>query len=155
MKQALQRFAGRRGLAWRSCLALAVPAVLVAATIAAGLVGPTTAAADGTASDVVVSGTTTWQYRDDNQVPAEGWRTSAAVSDPAWKEAAGSFGAKRGAIADLGGGNTPKNLLNQYIEGTSTDIPVFYFRTTFGVKNPAEVKGIEDPSPTTTPPRSR
>lgn len=143
MKQVLHRCAGERGAAWRACLALVAVAILVASAVMLGFAGPATAVASGTAGDVVVTGATAWQYRDDNQQPAEGWRTSAAVSDPAWKTAVGSFGAKRGAIADLGGGHTPQNLLVQYIDGTDDDIPVYYFRTTFNVENPAVVTGIE------------
>ena len=91
---------------------------------------------------VVTSGTTQWQYRDDNTVPADGWMISAVVTDDAWQTAAGSFGAKNGAIGDLGGGYTPEVLLNQYIEGTSDDIPVFYFRTVFDVADPEAVQSV-------------
>ena len=98
--------------------------------------------AEGTQMSVVSTGTTEWQYRDDNAVPADGWKTSEAVTENEWKSGTGSFGAKNGEIGDLGGGYTPVNLLTQYIEGTSDDIPVFYFRTTFSVAEPDKVTQI-------------
>lgn len=109
-----------------------------------------TAAEDETvllgAGEIVKSGVTVWNYLDDNTDPAAGasertaW-TAIGYHDEAWKRAAGSFGAKNGAIADLGGGYTPKNLLNQYIEGT-TDIPAFFFRAEFDLAEPDAVKTI-------------
>ena len=123
--------------------AFGIMVALVLATIGAllGRPAPASAADDGT--QIVTSGTTEWQYRDDDQVPAEGWQTSAAVSDGEWKTAAGSFGAKKGAIADLGGGCTPQVLLNQYINGKDGGvIPVYYFRTTFDAKDISAVKAI-------------
>ena len=85
--------------------------------------------------------TTTWYYIDDNTTPQENWKSDAAFDVNSWKLGNGSFGAKNGAIADLGGGCIPNTLLNQYIDGT-TDIPVFYFRKTFDVANAAEVDRI-------------
>ena len=64
--------------------------------------------------NIVTTQTTQWQYRDDNQIPADGWKTSERVTDAAWKTAKGSFGAKRGAISNLGGGCIPQTLLKQY-----------------------------------------
>ncbi|MGN0969675.1 MAG: hypothetical protein ACI4OM_02855 [Evtepia sp.] len=48
------------------------------------------------------------------------------------KLAAGPFGAKNGAIADLGDGCTPKTLLNQYKED-GNDIEAYFFVATFTV----------------------
>ena len=92
--------------------------------------------------NIVTTQTTQWQYRDDNRTPADGWKTSERVTDTAWKTAKGSFGAKRGAISNLGGGCVPQTLLKQYIDGSSNDIPVYYFRTTFDVTDIAAVQGI-------------
>ena len=92
--------------------------------------------------NIVTTQTTQWQYRDDNRTPADGWKTSERVTDAAWKTAKGSFGAKRGAISNLGGGCVPQTLLKQYIDGSSNDIPVYYFRTTFDVTDIAAVQGI-------------
>ena len=97
--------------------------------------------------------TTGWRYLDNNTDPAgdstaEGYDrlswTKADYDDSSWKTAAGRFGAKRGAIADLGGGCTPDVLLNQYIDGTSgDDIPAFFFRTTFQVKDASAVTKLQ------------
>ncbi len=98
--------------------------------------------------------TTGWRYLDNNTDPAgdaaaEGYDrlswTKADYDDSSWKTAAGTFGAKNGAIANLGAGYTdvdftPSVLLNQYISGASgDDIPAFFFRTTFRVKDAATV----------------
>lgn len=121
---------------------LAVALVAVALTVV-GLYKPTQATASGTDQDIVVSGTTVWQYRDDSQAPADGWKTSAATTDTAWKQGTGSFGAKNGKIADLGDGYTPKVLLTQYVDGQDgVDIPVYYFRTTFDVTDPSAITGV-------------
>lgn len=97
--------------------------------------------------------TTGWRYLDNNTDPAgdstaEGYDrlswTKADYDDSSWNVAAGRFGAKRGTIADLGGGCTPDVLLNQYIDGTSDDdIPAFFFRTTFQVKDAGAVTKIQ------------
>ena len=97
--------------------------------------------------------TTGWRYLDNNTDPAgdstaEGYDrlswTKADYDDSSWNVAAGRFGAKRGAIADLGGGCTPDVLLNQYIDGTSDDdIPAFFFRTTFQVKDAGAVTKLQ------------
>ena len=97
--------------------------------------------------------TTGWRYLDNNTDPAgdstaEGYDrlswTKADYDDSSWNVAAGRFGAKRGAIADLGGGCTPDVLLNQYVDGTSDDdIPAFFFRTTFQVKDAGAVTKLQ------------
>ncbi|MDU4972853.1 MAG: hypothetical protein E6X19_09080, partial [Hungatella hathewayi] len=65
--------------------------------------------------------------------------TSADYDDSGWKEARGSFGAKKGEIADLGDGLIPYTLLAQYIEGPDvaedTDIPAYFFRTTIELED--------------------
>ncbi|MDI9242924.1 choice-of-anchor I family protein [Fusibacillus kribbianus] len=80
---------------------------------------------------------TVWKYLDNNSDPAgTGERTSWTLEgydDSTWKtngSTVARFGAKNGAIADLGNNNIPTVLLNQYISGTS-DIPAFFFRTSF------------------------
>ena len=90
---------------------------------------------------------TTWKYLDNGTDPAAGesdrtaW-TAAAFDDSAWKSGKGSFGAKRGAIADLGGGCTPNTLLSQYKDGGTTDKEAFFFRTTVTVADAQAVKAI-------------
>lgn len=144
MEHTLHRFTKKvGGNAWRICLAFTVFVALIASLAIMGLTSPRAATADATSVDIVVSGSTEWQYRDDNQQPADGWRTSATVTDDAWKSASGSFGAKRGKLSKLSGSFLPQNLLTQYIDGTKTDIPVYYFRVPFDVADPAVITGIE------------
>ena len=128
-------------------LAASLLALLV---VLSGLAMPLPANAEsGGSSDgtVVIDSQTTWKYLDDNTDPAEGlssrtaW-TEEGFNDSAWKSGTGSFGAKNGAIRDLGGGCTPKTLLNQYISGTSNDIPTFFFRSTFEVSDASKVTSI-------------
>ena len=119
--------------------------IALALIVTAGLSFPGQSGAvraeEDTENITIVDASTQWQYRDDNQAPADGWKTSETVTET-WKTAAGSFGAKNGVIADLGGGCTPKTLLNQYIEGTSNDIPVYYFRKTFDLEDPTIVQSV-------------
>lgn len=124
-------------------LAACAVALLLALTVALGgaFARPVSAKADAKNPDVVVSGTTEWQYRDDDAQPADGWKTSSAVTEQAWKTGKGSFGAKYGKIADLGGGHTPQVLLTQY-RADLQDIPAYYLRTTFDVADPNAVKTI-------------
>lgn len=81
------------------------------------------------ASQQVINLNTSWKYLDNNTDPAAGlgsltaW-TAAGFDDSSWKEAAGSFGAKRGELTEFDG-YTPTVLLQQYIEGTTTDVPTF------------------------------
>ena len=97
---------------------------------------------------------TGWRYLDNNTDPAgdaaaEGYDrlswTKADYDDSSWKTAAGTFGAKKGGIANLGAGYTdvdftPSVLLSQYINGNSgDDIPAFFFRTTFRVEDAGAV----------------
>lgn len=78
----------------------------------------------------LVNASTTWKYLDNNVDPGTqedryAW-TKAEYLDTEWKSAAGKFGAKNGALTNLGGNFMPTVLLNQYIEGTSEDIPAFF-----------------------------
>lgn len=90
---------------------------------------------------------TIWRYLDNNTDPAENlesrtaW-TEESFDDSVWSTAKGSFGAKKGQIADLGGGCTPNTLLTQYIEGTKDDIPTYFFRTTFDLEDAEKVVGM-------------
>ncbi len=98
-----------------------------------------------------VDETTVWQYLDNNTDPGTteeraSWTKQVDANAEGWKTGAGSFGAKRGVIADLGAGYntdvdfTPAVLLNQYIDGeTAPDIPAYFFRTTFQVNEPSQV----------------
>ena len=101
--------------------------------------------AEGT-SQQVVNLNTSWKYLDNNTDPAAGlgsltaW-TAAGFDDSSWKEAAGSFGAKRGELTSFDG-YTPTVLLQQYIEGTTTDVPTFFFRTKFNLTNVSEITSI-------------
>lgn len=94
---------------------------------------------------------TIWRYLDDGTDPAgdsagadynrTSW-TQATFIDSTWKSSKGSFGAKNGKIASLGGGCTPKTLLNQYKDGGTTDKEAFFFRTTVTVADAKAVKAI-------------
>lgn len=119
--------AGRVGL-----VAVAAGAALCASLLAAG----PAAATDGLPS-VVLGATATWSYSDDGTDPAGGdadrlvW-TYGGYDDSAWKTGAGPFGAKRGSASpDLGAGFPVATVLNQYYDGTTTDIPTEHFRSSF------------------------
>lgn len=107
----------------------------------------------GSAVTLPLDYNTTWKYLDDNTDPAgDGDRTCwtlAGYDDSSWKTNEGleaKFGAKNGAISNLGNDSTPTVLLNQYINGTSgNDVTAYFFRTTFEVDSipeGAELKGI-------------
>lgn len=122
---------------------LSITLALVMVTAGLVLGHPQVAVAGNGDQDIAVTGTTQWQYRDDNQAPADGWQTSEIVTGTEWKTAAGSFGAKNGALTELDGDYLPTNLLNQYINGRDDPvIPVYYFRTTFNVADPSLVKSV-------------
>lgn len=137
-------------LAVSACISMAACPVAAAETTPAEPSGITTLAAGGAAVDE----TTQWRYLDNNTDPAGdsaaedydrlSW-AKAGYDDSSWKTAAGTFGAKNGAIANLGAGYTdvdftPSVLLSQYINGVSgDDIPAFFFRTTFQVENASAV----------------
>ena len=115
-----------------------------AATVQAA--GETTRNQAEATSQQVVNLDTNWKYLDNNTDPAEGlgsltaW-TTADFNDDAWKEAAGKFGAKRGELTEFDG-FTPTVLLQQYIEGTQSDVPTFFFRTSFNLENVDEITSI-------------
>ena len=94
----------------------------------------------------LINASTTWKYLDNNVDPGTqedryAW-TKAEYLDTEWKSAAGKFGAKNGALANLGGNFMPTVLLNQYIEGTSEDIPAFFFRTTVNINSLDDLSSI-------------
>lgn len=91
----------------------------------------------------VITSDTVWSYWDQETDPVAGteyekynvrtiWTYGAFLGSDTWEQAAGPFGAKNGKIADLGGGCTPKTLLNQYKED-GNDIEAYFFVTTFTV----------------------
>ncbi|WP_343955975.1 GH92 family glycosyl hydrolase [Yaniella flava] len=78
---------------------------------------------------------TQWRYSDTGDDPAEGLDSKTAwtaedFDDSEWSTGSDSFGAKRGEIADLGGGYTPATLVDQYKEDTTDNKEAFFFRTT-------------------------
>ena len=97
-------------------------------------------------SSTVINENTIWKYLDNNTDPAAGQSTLTAwtekgFDDTSWKSSTGKFGAKRGALTSFDG-FTPTILLQQYIDGTSTDIPSYFFRTTFNVENLDQLTSI-------------
>ncbi len=94
----------------------------------------------------VIDEKTVWKYLDNNTDPAAGlasltaW-TEKGFDDSGWKSAAGRFGAKRGVLTSFDG-FTPTVLLQQYIGDTTTDVPTFFFRTTFRVSNLEQLTSI-------------
>ncbi len=115
-----------------------------------GMTGAT-APVQPTVSTSISTAETTWKYLDNGKDPAgdsngagynrTNW-TQADFDDSAWQSGKGSFGAKNGKIADLGGGCTPNTLLSQYKEDGTTDKEAFFFRTTVTVADAAAVKAI-------------
>jgi hypothetical protein len=84
----------------------------------------------------LISGDTAWHYLDDGSDPSPApaalrdW-TLPAYDDSTWKTAPGSFGAKNGKLGAVGP-QTPKTLLNHYLDGTKAPtVPTYFFRTTF------------------------
>ncbi|MGN6240659.1 MAG: fibronectin type III domain-containing protein [Cellulosimicrobium cellulans] len=110
-----------------------------ASALAVSLVGTVLVAATATSTvaadeSLLSTSGTTWRYLDDNTNPAgtavdqRVW-TTTAFDDSAWKTATGTFGAKRGAATGIGDAFPITTLLTQYIPGTTTDVPTFFFRT--------------------------
>ena len=91
---------------------------------------------------------TVWNYLENNTDPAEGsedrtvW-THTEFADEQWKSGKGSFGAKKGAIADLGGGYIPDTLLKHYIDDTKTAVPAYFFRTDVYLNNVSDLEALE------------
>ncbi|WP_415297305.1 fibronectin type III domain-containing protein [Cellulosimicrobium sp. SJTW-1] len=115
-------------------LARAAASALAVSLVGTALVAATatsTAAAD---ESLLSTSGTTWRYLDDSTNPAGSaadqrvW-TTTAFDDSAWKSATGAFGAKRGAATGIGAAFPITTLLTQYVEGTTTDVPTFFFRT--------------------------
>lgn len=123
-----------------------ISSLVMAAAITAS-VGVLPVAAEGTVSPSAIDANTTWTYSDTGVDPAGEstdrtvW-TKAGYDTTGWKTAQGSFGAKKGAIADLGGSCTPKTQLTQYKEDGTTDIEAYFFRTTVNVDDPTAVTSI-------------
>lgn len=91
---------------------------------------------------------TQWNYLDDNTDPANGSesRTSWTLpefNDSQWKGSKGSFGAKKGQIADLGGGYIPDTLLTHYINGTKKTIPAYFFRTEINIDDVEAISALK------------
>ncbi len=134
---------------WKKCLTAVLAGVMALAGTLTALVPETAAEAAGTET-TLVDLNTVWKYSDTGADPAgdstaAGYnRTSWALAgydDSTWKDNTGAqakFGAKRGAIADLGNNSVPAVLLNQYLEDGTTDVPAFFFRTTFMVNEAVE-----------------
>ncbi len=125
--------------------------LLLAATMTAGL-GLASVSADETANTTVIDQSTVWYYTDLGEDPAgnsaeAGYDSTvwakAGYDYSNWKSATGSFGAKKGAIADLGSGYIPNTLLTQYEEDGTTDIPSYFFRTNVNVEDPSAITKIE------------
>ena len=105
---------------------------------------PAVYAGNGGDGTTVINSDTIWSYWDQETDPVVNselyqqypvrilWAYGLFLQDTNWKWDAGPFGAKNGAIADLGGGCTPKTLLNQYKEN-GDDIEACFFVTTFSV----------------------
>ena len=78
-----------------------------------------------------------WRFHDTEDDPAEGLDGRSAwaapeYDDSSWRTGTGGFGAKRGEIADLGGGFTPETLVSQY-KDDGTNVEAMFFRTTFSL----------------------
>lgn len=112
-------------------LATALPTLASTVGINSGI-----AVASETSTTTIVDESTVWSYLDDGTDPSandsdrHSW-TLADFDDSAWKQAAGKFGSKSGALSDLGSGYVPTVLLNHYINGSSNPtVPAYFFRTT-------------------------
>ncbi|MFB8188784.1 fibronectin type III domain-containing protein [Microbacterium sp. NPDC055988] len=118
----------RHGLTSVALLALLGGAVVAPAALAA----PEPEVPTGS----LVTGDTAWHYLDDGSDPSPApaairdW-TQPTFDDGSWKTAPGSFGAKNGKLGAVGP-QTPKTLLNHYLDGVKAPtVPTYFFRTTF------------------------
>lgn len=121
-----------------------------AAVLALGAVGTLVASPQANAAEsetVIESPQITWNYLDDGTDPVAGadnpdaW-AAVDFDDSSWPADTGSFGALRGEIGQLSGGYTPKTLLSQYVDGTTTNKPAFFFRTTLDVPHVADLATV-------------
>ena len=107
-------------------------------------IGTPVAESDG----LITTEGTVWNYLENNTDPAEGsedrtvW-TYPEFADEQWKSGKGSFGAKKGAIADLGGGYIPDTLLKHYIDDTKTAVPAYFFRTDIYLNDVSDLEALE------------
>ena len=104
---------------------------------------------DSTAAEI--NSETLWSYWDEETDPAgdstdaDYSRTSWTQADydvSSWKTGYAAFGAKYGELTSLSGGYTPTTLLTQYYDGTETDIPAYFFRTTVEIEDSSAIKQI-------------
>ncbi|WMJ87126.1 S-layer homology domain-containing protein [Anaerocolumna sp. MB42-C2] len=124
-------------------LSLAMATIMIFTPLSVPSVKTKAAVQDKT---VLAGSNTTWKYLDDNTDPGEeenpaSW-TLNTYDDGSWKSGKGSFGSKGGSSKELGGGFTADNLLQQYMEGTTTDIPAYFFRTTFNIDSLDDFKEL-------------
>ena len=107
-------------------------------------IGTPVAESDG----LITTEGTVWNYLENNTDPAEGsedrtvW-TYPEFADEQWKSGKGSFGAKKGAIADLGGGYIPDTLLKHYIDDTKMAVPAYFFRTDIYLNDVSDLEALE------------
>lgn len=123
---------------WRrhGITSVALLALLGGAVVAPAALAAPAAPAPDVPTGSLITGDTAWRYLDDGSDPSpqpaalRDW-TLPAYDDSAWKTAPGSFGAKNGKLGAVGP-QTPKTLLNHYLDGTEAPtVPTYFFRTTF------------------------
>ncbi|MBQ6830056.1 MAG: fibronectin type III domain-containing protein [Clostridia bacterium] len=93
----------------------------------------------------------TWRYLDNGTDPSAGSARTAwtlpSFNDGAWKtngSKQAKFGGKNGQLASLGNDATPTVLLQRYQNGTSQNVPTYFFRAEFDVdevSNDYELRG--------------
>ncbi|UZN04339.1 hypothetical protein [Cellulomonas sp. S1-8] len=121
----------------RHRLAQRLVAVVTGALVATPLLAPAAVAAPSEPVELpLVTSATTWRYLDDDTEPhgtapdVLAW-TAPGFDATGWTSGTGPFGAKNGALGDLGGGYRPATLLEHYANGVSgTTVPTYFFRTT-------------------------
>ena len=101
----------------------------------------------GEPAALISTADTTWRYWEDDSLPitkpADGWNSDVSFDETGWNTGKGSFGAKKGGSSGMDGGYTIHTLLAQYLSGSSDDIPVYYFRTTFDLEDPSNVTALQ------------